>query len=72
MMLDLDEVLQPGKSFRIVYKKDHPWNLRVHIRGIIDDEYIVFKTWNYRRQSWVYSVESRYYFELRNDGHLVM
>ena len=51
----LIESLQPGKKIRI-------WGGLYHVRGVIDDDQIVLRVWNKRKQCWVYSVVWMYRF----------
>lgn len=68
---ELLELLQVGKTLRIDFGKDNPNNEVIHIRAIVDDDQVVFKTWNKHRQRWSYCVKWMYYFELLlEDGHL--
>jgi len=60
----LKDLLQPGKKLRIFYNENNINNRIVHIRAVVDDEYIVFKTWSQRQQRWSYQIESDYYFQL--------
>lgn len=49
-----------GAIFRMVYGKDHHGNRRVHIRAIVDDDYVVTRQWSKRRQDWIYKIEPGY------------
>lgn len=49
------------------YGVDNPNNKTLHIRSIIDDDYVVFKWWSRTKQRWIYQVEHKMYFEVNND-----
>ena len=71
-MLDLDEVLQPGQTFRIYYGENALMNKRVHILAFVDEYFVVFKSWGKHKRRWFYEVEHRYYFELMNEHGLLI
>ena len=66
-MINLDN-LRPGKSIRLYYHKGHPYNKLMHIRAIIDEDYVVFKFWTRSRKCWVYRIEHLYSFLLKNES----
>lgn len=65
-MRPLDEMLQPGQKIRVFYNKGNINNQIRHIRGIIDDEYIVYRVWQKNR--YFYRVAHKYEFELRYEN----
>lgn len=68
-MRTLDEMLQSGKKIKVFYNENNINNEIRHIRGTIDEEYIVYRVW--RRNSWHYRITWRYDFELKyEDGRL--
>ena len=72
MITDLNRALQPGKKIRVWYTKDNPNNRLLHIRAVVDEDWIVFKEWWYSKKRWHYEVKHKYYFEIRNrDNNLL-
>ena len=71
---ELRGLLQPGKKLRL--RDPQKWNELsdsplLHILAIVDDAYIVYKTWGRRR--WCYAVEWSYWFWLLwRDGDIVV
>ena len=55
--------LEIDKKYRIFYNKGNPNNQLIHVRAIVDKEYIVYKTWFKRKQYWRYSVDNVHYFK---------
>lgn len=62
-MRSLDKMLQCGQSVKVFYNNGNPNNCIRHIRGIVDGDYIVFRTW--RKGNWHYHVTHRYDFEYK-------
>lgn len=53
--LTLDEILQPGMSFSVFFCEGNRANERIHIRAIIDDDIVIYRTWqNKYKQRWCY------------------
>ena len=68
---ELIDVLQPGTVVRVHYNENNINNELRHIRGIVDDDQIVYRVWSKRKQTWRYHVEWIYAFHLLfKDGHL--
>ena len=56
--IKIPDWLQPGMSFTERYVEGkHPKNIRVHIRAIVDQEYIVWCYWSFHKQNWRYSID---------------
>ena len=71
MSEDLDQMLLPGNTLRIDYGPGNHNNQLIHIRAWVDGAQIVFRWWSYKRRRWMYQIESRYYFEIRQaNGYL--
>lgn len=67
----LEEMLLPGNKLKIDYGPDNPNTLVIHIRALIDCQYIVYRYWSRAKQNWRYRVEWVYMFELWfEDGRL--
>jgi hypothetical protein len=62
MTTKLDTLLQPGKKLGISFGEGKPANRTIHIREIVDGQFIVFRWW--RKGGWEYAVKDRGYFEL--------
>lgn len=60
---------QVGDSYRIDYGKGHFYNKLIHIRAIVDGEYIVYR---YRRHfEWIYKLTDPTFFEVGiESGHI--
>jgi len=66
------EVLRPGSAVRQYFGPDHIFNERLYIRGVVDGEWIVWRTWSKSRRSWTYQVDWYYKFWLLlRDGNLL-
>lgn len=63
-LLKLEKIIKKGKSFNVFYDEGNPNNKKIHIREVIDGEYIVYKQWVKRKKKWDYYVEHFYYFFL--------
>lgn len=57
----------PGDSVRFFYSEGNPNNRLIHIRSIVDGEWIVFRVWSRRKRMWRYQVEHWYYFEVSRE-----
>lgn len=45
------------------------WHGKIcHIRGVVDDEYIVYRVWGKHKKRWFYYCEWWYAFHLANEG----
>lgn len=63
--------LQPGTSWKIDYGKNNINTQVIHIRAIVDEDWVVFCAWSLGKQTWRYTVGSLYYFWLLDkDGRL--
>jgi hypothetical protein len=56
--------LQPGRAVRVFWNKANPNNEIRHIRAIIDDEYVAYRTWSKAYRRWNYKMERIYFFWL--------
>lgn len=54
-----------GESYRLFYADGHTANKVIHIRSVIDDEYVVYRFWG--KGSWVYKLEHVVWFEVVRD-----
>ena len=59
---ELREMLLPGKKVRRYFGKKDRRNQLMHIRAVVDEEYIVYRVWSRRRRWWVYKIDWWYYF----------
>ena len=66
----LRELLIPGNKVRIFYYKGNPNNCLLHIRAIVDNNWIVYKVWSKQKKYWVYLVNHISWFQLRYDNLL--
>lgn len=59
----LPDYVRPGATLRLFWNERNPNNKRIHIRAIVDDEYVVYRQWS-RRKGWLYRIEWYYWFWL--------
>lgn len=60
---------QVGDKYRVNFGKGHPANKLLHIRSIVDDEYVVYRFW--RRGYWMCKITDPTFFEVGlESGHL--
>jgi hypothetical protein len=70
-MSDLKELVKLGARLYIFYSDGNINNRIVHIRAIVDDEWIVWRIWSRKRRRWLYHVGHISRFEyLYEQGHL--
>lgn len=62
-MINLDEI-QKDKIIKIFYNKNNINNKILHIRNIVDIDYIVFKSYSKTKKRWIYNIEHISYFEI--------
>lgn len=68
---ELDKMLKVGNKIKVFYNKGNRNNRLYHVRAIMDDEYVVVKTWVRHKKRWAYSVLDLYWFEIHwEDGKL--
>jgi len=58
------EIMSVGNSVRAFWGKNNPHNKLMHIRAVIDDDWIVYRWWSYHRRSWQYEIDWIYRFYL--------
>jgi hypothetical protein len=63
--IDLAENLKPGKKIHYMRYVKGFAEIR-HIRAIVDEDMIVYRTWSREKKRWSYHVASRAGFELEN------
>lgn len=58
-----------GDSFRLKYETNPGANRLIHVRAIVDNEYIVYRYW--RHNEWIYKMTDPTYFEVGlASGHM--
>lgn len=62
-MLNSIQDLKPNTKVRLFYNENNINNKIIHIREIVDGEYIVFKIYN-KRKGWIYKIEHICWFEI--------
>jgi hypothetical protein len=60
-----------GESYRVYYNEGNRNNRVIHVRAIVDDEYVVIRYWSYRQKDWMYRLEWVGYFHA-NQEHLTL
>ena len=61
---ELQKLLQPDKKVRRFFSEGNVNNALLHIRGIVDNGWIVYRVWSRHKRCWRYNIESLYYFRL--------
>lgn len=56
--------IKTGEKWKIDFSKGNLNNKTIHIRAIVDEEYIVYKHWLKRKKRWDYAIERYYFFKL--------
>lgn len=65
-----DLVVKVGDSYQIFYCRGNLNNRRIHIRGVVDDRFVV-RRWGRHQQGWLYYVMDGWeLWSLRDSGHL--
>lgn len=55
--------VKPGATIRLFWGEGHPSNKLIHIRAIVDDEYVIYRWWS-RSKGWLYKIEWGHWFEM--------
>ena len=58
------EIMQPGNTVREFWGEGNPNNMLMHVRAIVDDDWLVFRWWSYSRKTWQYAIRWIYFFYL--------
>jgi len=67
----VDAVVRPGSSYHLFFNVGNINNNKIHIRAIVDCDWVVFRSWSKRKQQWFYQINHMYFFELlHRDGYL--
>lgn len=61
------EILQPGKSITL-YPNHAISERKIHIRAIVDDNYVVHRRWSPSKKCWHYAIDNLYYFSILYRG----
>lgn len=65
------DIISPGNVVRIYFGQERKKTELLHVRAIVDDEYVIVRVWSPRRRDWRYRVEHLGYFEMvHEDGRL--
>lgn len=68
--LQAPEWLRPGAVVRFAWSRGNSNNRLVHIRTIVDGNWVVSRSWSRRSQSWHYSIDDlEWYAMCAADGH---
>ena len=62
--MELRELIKPGNSIQIYFNENNPNNRLIHIRAIVDERYVVFRTWSKHKQDWMYEIHPIIHFEV--------
>jgi len=51
-------IISAGETWRLRFEQaNNPNNALLHIRAIVDAEYIVYRTWSRRKRDWTYRID---------------
>ncbi len=53
-----------GKNYHLFFSEGNPDNTFIHIRAIVDEDWIVFKQWSQRKGLWHYDIKPGIWFKL--------
>jgi len=67
-MPDLDELIKPGSKLYIDYGEGNRNNRIIHIRAIVDEEWVVSRTWWKSKRRWHYVIEHILGFEMMQEA----
>ena len=71
MKVPLKKLIKPGKKIRVYYGKGHHANVLYHIRAIVDEHYVVVKSWVKHKKRWSYEVHPMFWFEMLQEQGLL-
>ena len=64
-------VVRPGFSYNIFFGTGNPNNKKIHVRAVVDEHWIVYRSRSKRKQRWVYEIDYDYFFQLlARDGNI--
>jgi len=62
-----------GEKWKLYFNENNINNKLIHIRGIIDDVYIVTRSWSTYKNRWIYDINHKVYFDiLKKDESLTI
>ena len=61
---ELIKLIQPGNKVELFAGDDNPYNDIYHIRAIVDEQIVVYRTWSKAEQRWRYGIDSLYTFKM--------
>ena len=65
---ELDKLIQPGSKLYIDYGEGNRNNRLIHIRAIVDDEWVVSRTWWKSKREWHYDIDHIMRFEMMQEA----
>lgn len=63
----MTELIKPGITIRRFYYEGNPNNCLMHIRAIVDEEWVVYRVWSKVKRDWRYHVEYIGYFDVAKE-----
>jgi hypothetical protein len=75
--MDYEKEIEAARKFIVVGKSYtlnhtlpayHPNRKKIHVRAIVDDDVVVYRSWSKRKQGWRYSTEILFYYALMMEG----
>lgn len=69
----LKNMIKPGNEIEMYFNEGSINNKIIEIRGIVDDKYIVYKSYNNKNKKYFYYMKTIYYFYLLEEkGYLIL
>ena len=60
-----------GDKLKIYYNENNKNNCIIHVRAIVDGNYVVYRVWSKYRKNWIYRINDVSFLEmLYKDGYL--
>lgn len=56
--------IAPWQTWKLFFSPGNLNNKTIHIRALIDEEWIVYRKWSKRKQRWLYFIEHIYLLEM--------
>lgn len=65
--------IEAGQTWSIFFNDDNQNNRTIEVRAVVDEWFVVFRSWSERKQEWQYQISHVSYFHfLSEGGHLTL